>query len=92
MEPAWASDFHARWAWIPAGKIRSVPGPGWGVEVYRSCLENLCGVRWGPTTAWLLAEAVFAAGGDAGQVCTSHGRNGTGMFAGDLKMTDNSNI
>jgi hypothetical protein len=61
MEPSCAAEFHALWAWTPAGKIRSVPDSEWDIEVYRRCLENLRGVRWGLTTARLLVEAVLAA-------------------------------
>ncbi len=52
MEPA----FHARWAWIPAGKIPSVPDSEWDIEVYRRCLENLRGVRWGSRLPGFLPE------------------------------------
>jgi hypothetical protein len=40
-------EYHAHWAWIPAGNVRRVTDSEWDIEEYRRCPERLRGVSWG---------------------------------------------
>ena len=44
---SWQDDeWHAHWAWIPAGNVLRVNDSEWDIEEYRRCPEKLRGVRW----------------------------------------------
>lgn len=40
-------DWHAHWAWVPAGNVRKVTDSEWDINEYRHCPEHLRSIRWG---------------------------------------------